>query len=464
MRSPLLLLLSASLLAGSACKVNLPGGVSMPGSSSSSSSPSGTAAAAPSDAPLPPAASGSLAAYYQALDVAALHERFRNETQSQVYDRTKEEVGRDTLWQSPNPDPAWIKEWRQRDWTDASENTEIMFQAAFNRGWEAACKREYATVWQLHGKVAKDLTPALARVDGLTNYYERMLGYVALYQRYLDAIAQGGAEPSRGPLRSAGYGVTILGHAVAFHRGSPHAFVEFPWERFGADADLAQKYGRPLTDEAFEQQAYCSAASSQGSRALPTFVSLIDSSNIKSKRIAWPSVWGDEKAVAATVKQQFAETAKLLETPGGARIETIEKAYGVTFPDGEPKLAGFRAWKVTAVKGDTLKIERVDAASYSYGCVETRKIDRIEDGRIIYRQNCKSGESVFELSATLEIAELPPGTTFARGDVITFTADVEQSTVKVVKDTAPKKLTRRALVLTGRHLGVIERGRDKLTW
>ena len=466
MRSPFLLLLSASLLAGTACKVKLPGGVSMPGSSSSSSSPSsGTATpAAASDAPLPAATSGSLNAYYQALDVATLHQRFQKETESQVYDRTKEEIGRDPLWQSPNPDPAWIKEWRQKDWTNASENTEIMFQAAFNRGWEAACKREFAEVWQLHGTVAKDLAPELAKVDALTNYYERMLAYAALYQRYVDAITAGGSDPSKGPLRSAGYGTTILAHAVAFHRGSTHAFVEFPWDRFGEAGGLARKSARSLTEEAFELQAYCSAASSQGGAKLPSFAQLIDLSNIKSRRIAWPTVWGDENAVAAAVKQQVAEAGKQLDTPRGLRVEAVEKAFGVSFPDGEPKLASFHDWKVTAVKGTTLTLAKDALENYSYACRETRQIDRIENGRIYYRQNCKNGQSIYQLSATVELAELPPGTTFAKGDVVDFMADIESSVVKVVKDTAPKKVTKRTLVLTGRHLGTIERGRDKLTW
>jgi hypothetical protein len=175
-------------------------------------------------------------------------------------------------------------------------------------------------------------------------------------------------------------------------------------------------------------------------------------------------VWGDEAAVAAKVKELVAAAGKTLEASRGARIEQIDKHYGVTFPDGEPALAGFGGWKVVKAKGATLAIEKDQLEHYSYGCVETRKIDRIENGKVYYQQRCKSGESVFELSAEVTFAELPPGTTFAPGDVIHFSADIQSDIKKVVKDTAPKKLTRRKLVLAGRHVGVIERGRDKIMW
>ena len=48
--------------------------------------------------------------------------------------------------------------------------------------------------------------------------------------------------------------------------------------------------------------------------------------------------------------------------------------------------------------------------------------------------------------------------------VLSFYADLERSTLKKVKDSAAKKLTTRTMTLTGRHLGAVTRGKEKLSW
>jgi hypothetical protein len=340
-----------------------------------------------------------------------------------------------------------------------------MYQAAYNRSWETACAAEADATRDAHARLADEHRAELARVDALTNYYERMAGYAALSQGFEEAARTAGLAPDQAPLGPVGFRVDILAHAIAYHQGSTHGFVEFPWTRFGAAAERTRKDGRALTaDAAFERQAYCAGASSSGGRALAPFTSIIDGSNTKARKLAWPTVWGDEKAVLARVRTLRGETAATLATRGGARVERVEKSHGVTFPEGEPKLASFQAFEVVSISGATLEVTRTDLEHYDYACRETTQIDRIENGKIKYRQECKTGKSTWDLAAKVTFAELPPTLTLAKGDVLHFHADLDSSVVKKVKDTAAQRHTRRTLVLTGRHLAAVTRGRDKLSW
>lgn len=454
-----------------ACGTRLPGGITIPGggdgAASTAAAPGGDgpAAAKPGEVAPPSVPQGALGDYYASLDHAALRPLFQNAARDDIYQKAKADVGRDALWQSANPDPVWIKAWGQQDWTNASENAEVMYQAAFNRTWEAACAAEADATLAAHARLAEAHGAELARVDALTNYYERMAGYAALYESFEEAARSAGLAPEQAPLGPVGLRVEILSRAIMYHQGSSHGFVEFPWARFGAAAERTRKDGRALTaDAGFERQAYCAVASTQGGRALSPFTSIIDGSNTKARKLAWPTVWGDEDAVKARLRTLREETGARLATRGGARVERVEKAYGVTFPDGNPKLASFTDFEVVSVSGATVKVTRTDLEHYDYACKETNKIDRIEDGKIKYRVDCKTGKSTYELTAEVTFDELPPGLALARGDKLHFHADLERSTTKKTKDTAAARHTVRTMSLTGRHLGSVTRGRDKLTW
>lgn len=451
-----------------ACGTKLPGGITIPGGGGGSSGggpAAATAAAKPGEVAPPSVPQGALGSYYASLDHAALRPLFQNAAGDDIYEKAKADVGRDALWQSANPDPVWIKAWGQQDWTNASENAEVMYQAAFNRTWEAACATEAEATLAAHARLADEHGAELARVDGLTNYYERMAGYAALYERYEEAARSAGLAPEQAPFGPVGFRVEVLARAIAYHQGSTHGFVDFPWARFGAAAERTRKEGRALTGDAgFERQAYCAVAATQGGRALSPFTSIIDGSNTKARKLAWPTVWGDEDAVKARLRTLREETGARLATRGGARVERVEKAYGVSFPEGEPKLASFQGFEVVSVSGAKLKVTRTDLEHYDYACKETNKIDRVEDGKIKYRVDCKTGKSTYELTAEVTFDELPPGLVLAKGDVLHFAADLEKSATKKTKDSAAAKHTVRTMTLTGRHLGGVTRGRDKLTW
>lgn len=452
-----LITILASITTLSACGTKLPGGLTIPGGGGSAGNPAASSGGG--------GGGGALGAYYASLDHATLRPLFQNASGDDVYEKAKADVGREALWQSPNPDPEWIKAWGTQDWTNASENAEVMFQAAFNRSWDGACAAEADATFAAHARLAKAHAVELARVDALTNYYERMAGYAALFARFEEDARGAGLTPEQRPLGPVGFRVEILARAIAYHQASPHGFVEFPWDRFGAAAERTRKDGRALTaDAAFERHAYCAAAASQGGRELPPFTSIIDGSNTRARKLAWPTVWGDEDAVKARTRKLREDTARTLATRGGARVERVEKAFGVSFPEGEPKLASFQAFTVDAARGPDVMVSRTDVEHYDYACRETTKIDRIEDGKIRYRVDCKTGKATYHLVADVRFAELPPGLTLAKGDVIYFYADLDQSTLKKIKDTAAHRHTGRKMTLTGRHLAAVTRGRDKLTW
>lgn len=393
---------------------------------------------------------GPLASYYAGLRLDALHELLTRSARSEIYDQAKATLGRDPLWQSENPDPTWILVWRQNDWSDASDNAETLVQAAFNRAWEASCVAEFRATHAAHGALVAALQPELARLDGLTNYYERISGYAALAAQVETTAAAAGIPLDRDPSGPIGFRVTVLAHAIAFHQRSSHGWLDFPEAAF-PHADRLRREGRDrTTDVDFERAAYCAVVASRGGLHTTGVARLWDARHGSAKRVAWPTVTGDEKAVGKRRAELIAAT-----TP---RLTAIRATIAPT-----PEF--FHGYTVTAITGDAIAIKRIDRTPYDYACKRTRRIARIDpDGRVSYEQTCKTGRNEITTTGTVAFAELPPGVTPAIGDRLVFHADVLTTSDKVVKHTAALHASLRKLTLTGRHLLELERGGAKLAW
>ncbi len=464
---PTLALSCALFLA--ACGVKLPGGVTLPGGSKSSNGATATApasttgAAQPGPSPDAPPSKpvGDLAPYYASLTLDVLHHRINDLRQDEIYELAKTDVGRDLLWQAANPDPTWILEWRQRDWTNASENAEAMTQAAFNRAWEQSCAAEFTASRKVHADVAAQLSPELTRVDGLTNYYERMAGYAALAAQVEEAMTAAGLPLDKDPFGPVGFRATVLAHAIAFHHGSRHAWLAFPSGRFPT-MDRMRDGTRELTDDtARERSAYCAQVASRGGVRTTPQTAIWSEGHMSARRVAWPTIVGDEAATRAWQKAELAKLAPALELRDPLRVENVEKAYGFGPPAEEPKLGGFRDFKVTKVADGVITATRTDSERFPYGCRTTRRIDRItDDGHVIYQQDCKYGDREWKLVVTARFDELPPGVAPAVGDLIDFAADVDADVKKPGKKSASHELTTRTITATGRHLFKVKRGAD----
>lgn len=398
-----------------------------------------------------------LVAYYQQQDLQALHDLLLNSARDDIYEKAKADVGRDLLWQSGNPDPTWIKVWNTKDWSYASGNAETLMQASFNRSWEAACKAEFAKTRAAHTKLAETFAPELTAVDAIGNHYARRAAYAALAARYEAAATSAGLDVRKDPFGPSGFRIAILQHAIAYHQGSRQSYASFPWSDFPLVREM-QARGRAFTDDAaFEQQAYCGRAASGGGLGIPSFGSLWGGGHASERNVAWPTVWGDDEAVETRVKALAADAGKALTARDGLRIAVLDDVGGLSFATEEPKLTSISDVVVDSVApaggGVKLTLSRKRSSSYDYACKETRKIDRIDDdGRIIYRRVCKTGERSVTLKATASFDELPPGVTLAKGDILSFTADVEKDDSKKVKDTAPRVDWVRTTTLTGRIL------------
>lgn len=459
-----------------ACGAKLPGGLSLPGGASSASKVASGDRPAAELTGTPASASGDsgdsggldmshpdrpvkkeLVAYYQKQEHKALFALLEGR-RDDIYEKVKADLGRDLLWQSGNPDPAWITEWKTRDWSYASGNAEALVQGAFNRTWEAACKAEFDQTWAAHGKLAAQLQPELATVDKEANHYARMAGYVALAKKFEDAARAAGLDVRKDPFGPSGFRVTIARHAVAYHQGSRAAYTSFPWASFALADDMADD-GRELTgDVAFERQAYCAAAARGGGLGITRYTLAV-----AGKATVSPTVWGDDDAVLARVAAMNEATGKALATPPGLRLPLITSIGGLTFDEREPRLAALEDGTIEAVSaagaGVTVTIVRKSAETYAYACKETNKVDHIDDsGRIVYRSLCKSGDKTYTLTAKVTFAELPPGLTLAKGDSLSFTADVVADDSKKVKDTAARVDWVRTMELTGRLVTGVERG------
>ena len=79
-----------------------------------------------------------------------------------------------------------------------------------------------------------------------------------------------------------------------------------------------------------------------------------------------------------------------------------------------------------------------------------------------YKEICKSGDKIYALTARVAFADLPPGLALAKGDVVSFSADVVEDDSKKVTDTAAKVEWVRNLELTGRLLIAAKRGATPL--
>ena len=410
-----------------------------------------------------------LVAYYKKLDHKSLYDLLFNSRRDDIYEKAKTDIGRDLLFQSGNPDPAWIKVWHTRDWSYASGNAETLMQAAFNRTWEEACKAEFEQSRISHGRLATQLGTELAAIDALPNHYAREAGYVALAAKFETDAAAAGLDPRKDPFGPSGFRVEILRHALAYHNGSRAAYQSFSFDAFPLVREMRER-GRPLTDDpTFERQAYCGAVSGRGGFNVTQFGSLWGEGHASNKTVAWPTVTGDVKAVAKKVKELIADSAKTLDAPDGLRIGSITRVESASYNAKEPKLAAFNDYLVDtatpAGAGAKLTLSRKWLDTVSYACKETKKIDRIDDnGRIVYRTNCKTGERTYAVTATVTFAELPPGFAFAKGDLVTFTADIEKDDSKVMKDTPAKGAWSRKLIASGRILGAVTRGKDKLSF
>ncbi len=393
---------------------------------------------------------GPLAAHYTSLTLDITYKLLTKTARAEIYEQAKTSLGRDPLWKSANPDPVWIKTWGQQDWTNASDNAETMVQAAFNRAWEASCVAEFNAAAAAHAKLAATHQAELARVDGLTNYYERVAGYAALAAQVETDAAAAAIAIDRDPSGPIGFRVTVLAHAIGFHQQSAHGWLEFPGDRF-PHADRLRRDGRErTTDVAFERAAYCGVVASRGGQQTTEFARLWDSRHGSAKRVAWPTVTGDDKAVGKRKAELVAAAQPLLSAVRAKADPAPETFFG---------------YAVTAVTGDAIALKRVDRTSYDYACKRTKRIERIDsDGRVIYEQKCKTGKSEATTTATISFAELPPGVAPAVGDELAFHADVTAKNDKTLKNTAALKTSLRKLTLTGRHLIEVSRGGQKLTW
>lgn len=466
------LFLSFASLTAVACGGKL-GGLSIPGGKSAADVAEGggsSAASAGADAATDSAADAAdaarpvrpeLLAYYKKLDHQALYPLLRNGSSNASYDQANGDLGRDPLWDSGNPDPAWIETWKSRDWSDARANAEALIQAGFNRSWEDACKAEFDASFASHRKLAADLGAELAAADGQRNHYARIAAYAALAEKFEKAAAAAGLDAKKDPFGPSGFRVTILQHAVAYHRGSPAAYTDFPWHRFGAVAEEARKEGRELSaDAAFERQAYCAAAAKDGGLRVTPFIG-------KGSGAKDPTVWGDREQVASKVRGLVAAAGKALAVDGGIRIGTIDAIGAVGFHEREPRLALLSDATVSAVTrdGDGAKVTvtRRKLESFTFACKDTSTVEGVgDDGRVRYKQSCKSGDKIYTLTAQVTFAALPPGLALAKGDVVSFTADVAKDDSKKVTDTTSKVEWARELQLDGRLLVEAKRGSKPL--
>ncbi len=403
-----------------------------------------------------------LVAYYQKLDHKKLFRLLARDPK--LSETIETEIGRDLLWQSGNPDPTWIKVWGTNSWANASRNAETLAQAAFNRTWEAACQAEFEQTRTAHARLTTQFAPELAAVDATGNHHARMAGYIALAARFEEAAAAAGLDVRKDPFGPSGFRIAIAQHAVAYHQGSRASYTTFPWGQF-ALADSMREWGRLLSDdEAFERQAYCSTASENGGLLITGFTAIWSEGNHAAwSNVAWPTVWGDESAVKAKVKEQIAAVGASLEVKSGISVDDVHRVAPIRFHEREPRLAAFSGFKVEAVSpagaGVKVTLSRLTVDKVEYGCKKTREVIGIQYGRFIYRHVCKTGEEAYALAATVSFDELPPGVTLAKGDEIDFTADVTRDDIKKVKDTAAKVAWTRKLEAEGRLLGDVTRSK-----
>lgn len=365
-----------------------------------------------------------------------------------------------------NPDPTWLTGWDKMSEDEkantADETYQALIVAAMRRTWLAKCYADYLAIDKEARALDAKWATEIAEASKIPSPYGRISALLEL---------QDTAEKSA---RNDSV-IDILMTQVGFQRDLRVA-IKKAYESTGRDYLYAIVNGAPQQndirarlDAATERDMYCAYAAANGTPKTPALDSAGRGNSYTERGAKYVKPLFSEETQKKIDRLREKEAKKSVDEarPGNfskVYIEGIEK--GEKEIPGHPKLgyySGFGEVKKITQNGGKTELEILYAYTneYAYDCVETNRIHSIQNGRIVYREICKTGKSIQETTVRLTLGEMPEGVTVQVGDKVEGYAVVKKHEAKTVTDTKPLIKKTELWVLELEHLSKVTR-KEKL--
>lgn len=369
-------------------------------------------------------------------------------------------LDKETVGKSGNPDPEWIDGWITKDWSHATDNAKLALLAAWNRTWTAKCKQEHGKLRAAVKALEAKHRPEVDRLARVTNYYERIAGYGALFRALQEEISQieGVKTKKGGVLRAAyrGYPFEVLQMIVAYRKGSSHSFFEHnvlneASPLFGVKADRYLEDGRPLSaDEGFEDQLFCLEVAKSGTSELPPLLGR-DAPTQQGGVKQPPFLTAANDLRRKHEELLAAARGSIVLSPGPLIRDVQQIPVGDFKKDApEPTLAKVQSYEVKAVKGSGeerhLELFAQESKQFDYACKT-----------VLLQQKCKTGTLLVDYKVDLSLAELPPGQEPRKGDKITLYGELQELAMRSGKPKPGKAQDFFTIRMKARHIEALSR-------
>ncbi|TKC99302.1 hypothetical protein [Polyangium fumosum] len=332
-----------------------------------------------------------------------------------------------------NPDPTWLTEWDKLSEDEHSNTADITYQAlivaAMRKTWLAKCHADYAAIDKEARALDAKWATEIADASKIPNPYGRIGALLGL-QKTADEAAPKTNEYADKLLAYVGFRRDLR---IAIKRAYEATDRDYLYAIEGPGSSNAEIRAR--LDATTERDLYCFHASSGGASLFSNsytehgakYVKPLFSEEARKKldglRDKESKKFADEARPASIDKvyiQDIAEGKK--EMPGHAKLGYVSETDEVK--------------KITQNGGKTeLEMAYSYTSEYPYDCVETNRIHSIRDGRIVYREICKTGKHTRERTMRITLGEMPEGVTIQVGDKLTGYAFVKKHEKKKPTDT-----------------------------
>ena len=363
---------------------------------------------------------------------------------------------REVLKTSGIPDTYWIKEWDR-----ALPYRELaVIQAGINRTWLAACHAEFPKFAERWSKAREDIQADIDFVRApSTTFYEGAARLKKLWTE-LDVIAK---KRKLYLPRAHSLNLSYLwADLVALEGELAKRTARHGFQRRIAPNWAFEKTHIAPTDIEDQRLAYCWSASTTGTPTLGALPLERDYAHSKGKSFIRHVYSKDEEKQLKT----------WLST---SNVKNQEKAPGVLHlpdlgNDAKPKTLHYVAYngfgadfEVTSVKEKAGKTSLNMAWKYQgeqrYNCKTSNELQRIDsDGTLLYRVDCKTRPTTFDLKIVAEFDDLPAGV-IKKGDKVGFYAEL---TAFKLKQNSKKTTTKVTAKVRGIHLREVRRGSETI--
>ncbi|MDI1450177.1 hypothetical protein [Polyangium sp. 6x1] len=353
-----------------------------------------------------------------------------------------------------NPDPTWLTHWDKLSDSELANTADVTYKAmivaAMRRTWLAKCYADYAAIDKQARALDAKWSVEIAEASKIPGPYGRIGALLGLRKKANEDV------PKTDPY------VDNLMTKVGFQRELRIA-IKQAYEATGRDYLYAiEGPGAPdngvraRLDAATERDMYCFHASG-GANAFSNSYTEEGAKYVKP-------LFSDE-TLKKIDRLREKESKKSVDEVRPASIEKVyieDIAKGEKEMPGHPKLGYMsetnEVTKVTQNGGKTeLEAFYSYTSEYPYDCVETNRIHSIRDGRIVYREICKTGKHTRESTTRITLGEMPEGVTVQVGDKLMGYAFVKQHEKKKPTDTKAVIKETELWVLELHHLKSLQR-------